>query len=160
MHINAQNISNNDHSNSKNTSTSSSPTTISTHNSTLASNFEEEAQHDHSERGQDDIITLPHITVATQNCSGMRGEFEKGQGPKIAMLRALITNQDFVVLTETRASRKTMLKLRLKQGLKATHVSLDNQPRAGVIIYSKDKHTLIPDSTREGTEKGHIAAAV
>jgi hypothetical protein len=44
------------------------------------------------------------MSIATQNCGGMRGEFHAKHGRKLSMLRKLITpHLDFLILTETKA---------------------------------------------------------
>jgi len=91
----------------------------------------------------------------------MRGEFKKGSGPKLAMIRSLLRRDtDIVVLTETRTTQSAVKRTKLKWGLKPTHHSLDEQARAGVVIYTKREHTLVPNSKRTATEDGHMAAAV
>jgi exonuclease III len=91
----------------------------------------------------------------------MRGEFLRRQGQKIALIRTLITpHTDALILTETRASITTVSKLKLKYGMTPEHYSLNEGAKAGVIIYTKMEHKIIPESKREGSIPGHMAAAV
>ena len=112
-------------------------------------------------RGHQDVVPLPPLTIVTQNCQGARGEFRRGGGPKLAMIRSLITkNTDVVALTETRATEQSLLKTKLKWGLQPSHYSVDPNARAGVVIYAKKDHKVMPNSKRTATVDGHLAAAV
>jgi len=118
----------------------------------------------HSNQGERPIAEklLPPITIATQNCGGIRGEYHKKHGPKISTIKALLQQQktDFLILTETRVDQSVYRNVKLKWGLKATQCSLQQTARAGVIVYSREIHKIIPESTRVGTIAGHMCLAV
>ena len=104
---------------------------------------------------------LPPITIATQNCGGIRGEYHKKHGPKISTIKALLQQKtDFLILTETRVDQSAYKNVKLKWGLKATQFSLHQTARAGVIVYSREIHKIIPESIRTGTIAGHMCLAV
>ncbi len=104
---------------------------------------------------------LPPITIATQNCGGIRGEYHKKHGPKISTIKALLQQKtDFLILTETRVDQSAYKNVKLKWGLKATQFSLHQTARAGVIVYSREIHKIIPESIRTGIIAGHMCLAV
>jgi len=96
----------------------------------------------------------------------MRGEIHAKHGPKISMIRTLITpHTDFLILTETRAhpsdlTQRNSTRIKLRHGLKISHHSSHPQARKGVIICSKPEHIMMEGSARESENLGHIAAAV
>ena len=101
------------------------------------------------------------MRIATQNVCGMRGEFQRGHGPKIALLRTLIRDDaDFIILTEVKAEIQFIEKIKIKNWLQPTAHSLHNEAQKGVIILSNNKHPLIEGSQREASIPGHLAAAV
>ena len=101
------------------------------------------------------------MRISTQNVAGMRREFSRAQGPKIALLRKLIGwNTDFLILTEVKANVNHVLKTKLHRRLTPSMHSLHENARRGVIIFSDKKHKIIEGSQREATMQGHIAAAV
>jgi len=103
-----------------------------------------------------------NITISTQNCGGMRGEYHRRYGPKTSVLRKLLANRrtDFLVLTETRAEDTKKQNIRLKWGLQASISSLCPEAKAGVIVYATDEHKLIEDSVKYGSAPGHLCMAV
>ena len=101
------------------------------------------------------------MRIATQNVCGMRGEFKRGHGVKISMLRNLIREDaDFVILTEVKAKIRDVQKTKIKRNLLPTVLSLHEEAQKGVVIFSNAKHKLIEGSQREATVPGHLAAAV
>ena len=71
----------------------------------------------HSNQGEIPIAEklLPPITIATQNCGGIRGEFHKKHGPKISTIKALLQQKtDFLILTETRVDQSAYKNVKLK----------------------------------------------
>ena len=101
------------------------------------------------------------MRISTQNVGGMRREFSRAQGPKIALLRRLIGwNTDFLILTEVKANVDHVLKTNLHRRLAPSMLSLHENARRGVIVYSDKNHKIIEGSQREATIPGHIAAAV
>ena len=101
------------------------------------------------------------MRISTQNVGGMRREFSRGHGPKIALLKNLLGwNTDFLVLTEVKANIDHVLKTKLHRQLTPSMHSLHENARRGVIIFSDKKHKLIEGSQRETTLPGHVAAAV
>ena len=105
--------------------------------------------------------THPPITIATQNVGGMRGEFQLKRGPKLAMIRKLISpSTDFLILTEIRADQRAILNTKIKYNLKPSHFSASQRPRGGVLICANQTHTKMEGSERQSETPGHIAAAV
>ncbi len=101
------------------------------------------------------------ITLSTQNVGGMRGEFQLKTGPKLAMLRSLITpSTDFLILTETKADHRAIKNTKLRFDLRVSHFSASPHPRGGVVICAKEIHKKLEASERESATPGHIAAAV
>ncbi len=84
------------------------------------------------------------MRISTQNVGGMRREFSRAQGPKIALLKRLLGwNTDFLVLTEVKANVNHVLKTNLQRRLTPSMHSLHENARRGVIVYSDKKHKLI-----------------
>ena len=101
------------------------------------------------------------MRIATQNVGGMRGEFKRGHGPKISLLRNLIQEDtDFVILTEVKAKIEHVNKTKIKRRMQPTAHSFHDEAQKGVFILSNDKHHLIEGSKRESSVPGHLAAAV
>ncbi len=72
------------------------PPPSSTATSPTSSTSDNTSQHTPHGRGHGSVMSLPQLTVATQNCGGARGEFHRRQGPKLAMIRKLTKrNTDF-----------------------------------------------------------------
>jgi exonuclease III len=91
----------------------------------------------------------------------MKGEFHRGHGVKISLLKSLIArNTDFFVLTEARTPPHLVRNVKLKKRLLPTQHSLHPEARGGVIVYSKSDHQIIPDSHRTGSIPGHLTLAV
>ncbi len=96
----------------------------------------------------------------------MRVEFQAKEGPKLSMIRTLITpHTDFLILTETRAHPSDLMqrnstRIRLRHGMKISNHFSHPQARKGVIICSKPEHVLMEWSAWESENIGHIAAAV
>jgi exonuclease III len=100
------------------------------------------------------------MRISTQNVGGMRGEFQRRQGPKLAIVRKLVkANTDFLVLTEVRANIEHVQRTRIKRRLLPTVHSFHDEAQKGVVVYSNSKHRLIEGSQREASVPGHIAAA-
>jgi exonuclease III len=103
----------------------------------------------------------PSITVATQNVGGMRGEFQLKKGPKLAIIRRLITPAtDFLILTETRADQRAIMNTKIRFNLRPSHISASQHPRGGVLICANQNHKKLEGSERQSSTPGHIAAAV
>ena len=139
-----------------NTSTTAQP--VSCHSYSPASLVSEPQ----SRRIQAEEEITDTITISTQNCGGMRGEYHRKHGPKISTLRKLLSikNTDFLVLTEVRAEEHKKKNIRLKWGLQESISSLHLEAKAGVILYSNGGHQLIEDSTRFGSIPGHLCMGV
>jgi len=91
----------------------------------------------------------------------MRGEFQLKRGPKLAMIRKLISpSTDFLILTEIRADQRAILNTKIKYNLKPSHFSASQRPRGGVLICANQTHTKMEGSERQSETPGHIAAAV
>jgi exonuclease III len=100
------------------------------------------------------------MRIATQNVGGMRGEFQRRQGPKLALIRKLVRKEtDFLILTEVRANIEHVNRTRIKRNLLPTIHSFHNEAQKGVVVYSKAEHKIIEGSQREASVPGHIAAA-
>jgi hypothetical protein len=81
------------------------------------------------------------IAISTQNVGGMRGEFQLKRGPKISMIRKLVTPYtDFLILTEIRADQRAIMNTRIKYGICPSHFSASQHPRGGVLICANQKH--------------------
>jgi len=107
--------------------------------------------------------SLPHppLTIATQNVGGMRGEFQLKHGPKLSMIKKLITSAtDFLILTEIRADHRAIMNTKLKFNLRPSHFSVSQHPRGGVLICANRNHKKMEGSDRQSATPGHIAAAV
>ncbi len=84
------------------------------------------------------------MRISTQNVGGMRREFSRAQGPKIALLRRLLGwNTDFLVLTEVKANVNHVLKTNLHRRLTPSMHSLHYNSRIVLIVYSYKKHKII-----------------
>jgi len=138
--------------------TSTSPHSVSHHSHSSASSTSETQ----SRRMQAEENTTDTITISTQNCGGMRGEYHRRHGPKISTLRKLLStkNTDFLVLTEVRAEEHKRKNIRLKWGLQESISSLHLEAKAGVILYSNGGHQLLEDSMRFGSIPGHLCMGV
>ena len=71
------------------------------------------------------------MRIATQNVGGMRREYSRAQGPKIALLsRHLIGwDTDFLILTEVKAKANHVLKTNLHRRLTPSMHSLHENAR-------------------------------
>jgi exonuclease III len=91
----------------------------------------------------------------------MRGEFQLKKGPKISMIRKLVTpHTDFLILTEIRADQRAIMNTKIKYGIRPSHFSTSQHPRGGVLICANQNHKKMAGSERQSTTPGHIAAAV
>ena len=144
------------------TSTSNVWHNTSTHTSISQSSRDNPTHAETSSQSQPQMTTPDNITISTQNCGGMRGEYHRRYGPKTSVLRKILTNRrtDFLVLTETRAEDSKKRNIRLKWGLQASISSLCPEAKAGVIVYATDEHKLIEDSVKNGSTPGHLCMAV
>jgi hypothetical protein len=78
--------------------------------------------------------THPPITIATQNVGGIRGEFKLKKGPKLSMIRKLITSAtDFLVLTEIIADQQAIMNKKLKYNLQPFHFSPSQHAARGCV---------------------------
>ncbi len=138
--------------------TSTSPQSVSRHSRSSASSVSE-MQTGGMQMAEEITDT---ITISTQNCGGMRGEYHRRHGPKISTLRKLLSNRntDFLVLTEVRAEEHKRKNIRLKWGLQESISSLHLEAKAGVMLYSNGGYQLIEDSTRFGSIPGHLCMGV
>ncbi len=102
-------------------------------------------------------LSPTHITIATQNVGGMRGEFQLKRGPKLAMIRKLTSpSTDFLILTEIRADQRAILNTKIKYNLKPSHFSASQCPRGGVLICANQTHTKMEGRERQSETPGHI----
>jgi exonuclease III len=103
----------------------------------------------------------PPLTIATQNVGGMRGEFQLKHGPKLSMIKKLITSTtDFLILTEIRADHRAIMNTKLIFNLRPSHFSVSQHPRGGVLICANRNHKKMEGSERQSATPGHIATAV
>ncbi len=74
----------------------------------------------------------PSIVIGTQNVGGMRGEFQLKRGPKISMIRRLVTPYtDFFVLTEIRADQRAIMNTKIKYGHLPITLLCESTPTRG-----------------------------
>ena len=84
----------------------------------------------------------------------MRGVFQLKKGPKLSMIRKLITPAtDFLILTEIRADQRAIMNTKLRFDLQPSHFSTNQHPRGGVLICAKKYHKKIPGMVQE---RNHI----
>jgi hypothetical protein len=95
------------------------------------------------------LPTHPPITISTQNVGVMRGEFKLKKGPKLSMIRKIITSAtDFLVLSEIGAQQQAIMNTKLKYNLQPSHFSTSQHPRGGVLIFANQRHKKMEGSER------------
>jgi exonuclease III len=93
---------------------------------------------------------------------GIRLEGNRGGGPKIGVIKNLITPKtDFVLLSETKCAVQNICKLKLKYNIKLS-ISSDNRNHAaaGLAIFAKSEHKLLEGSVRHSVPQGHSVTGV
>jgi exonuclease III len=91
----------------------------------------------------------------------MRGEFQKGHGPKFGIIRRLAKRSlSFCVLTEVRCDPGNIKKSCVAKGMKPALYSVSQEPRGGVIVYSHPDYELLNHSVRRSRNPGHYAIGV
>jgi hypothetical protein len=89
----------------------------------------------------------PSLSISTQNVGGMRGEFQRGHGPKFGIIRQLARRSlSFCVLTEVRHDPGNIKKSRIAKDMKPALYSVSQDPRGGVIVYSHPDYELLNHS--------------
>jgi hypothetical protein len=91
----------------------------------------------------------------------MRGEFQKGHGPKLSIIRRLAKRSlSFCVLTEVRCDPGNIKKSHVARNMKLALYSVSKEPRGGVIVYSHPDYELLNHSVRRSRNPGHYAIGV
>jgi exonuclease III len=103
----------------------------------------------------------PSISISTQNVGGMRGEYQRGFGPKFGIIRRLAKrNLCFCILTEVRCDPGNIKKSRITKNMKPALHSVSQDPRGGVVVYSHPDYELLNHSVRKSRTPGHYAMGV
>jgi hypothetical protein len=101
------------------------------------------------------------VSIATQNVGGMRGEYQRGHGPKFGIIRRLTKrNLSFCILTEVRCDPGNIKKSRIAKTMQPALHSVSQNPRGGVIVYSHPDYELLNHSVRKSRTPGHFAMGV
>ena len=92
---------------------------------------------------------------------GMRGEFQKQSGKKLAFLNKIVSKRtDFLILTETKTHHSSLQNRKINKVLTPILYTTQQDSRGGVAIFSNSNWQLLEGSLRESSIKGHYIMGV